>query len=172
MEQKVTPPWMIALITSLFLIILNLIGYVTNQLMNKSLGNIQLLIIFVVIIVGCIYYAKQMNGQVGFGNIFAHGFKITAGIAALLAIFSVISIKFIYPEIVDMSLEQARIGMEKAGKMTTEQIDSLVDMTKRNYISFTLGYLIFFIALLGLIASLIGAGLAKKNPISPFENAG
>jgi hypothetical protein len=171
MEQKVTPPWMIALITSLFLLILNLIGYVTNQLMNKSLGNIQFLIIFVVIIFGCIYYAKQMNGKVGYGNVFAHGFKITAGIAALLAIFSIISIKFIYPEIVDMSLEQARTGMEKAGKMTTDDIDSFVNFTRSNFLSFTIGLVTFFIALTGFIASLIGAGLAKKTPISPFENA-
>ena len=64
MEQKVTPPWMIALITSLFLIIFNLVIYVANQLTNRSLANIQLFIIGVVVVIGCIYYAKQMNGQV------------------------------------------------------------------------------------------------------------
>jgi hypothetical protein len=171
MEQKVTPPWMIALITSLFLIIINLVIYVANQLTNRSLANIQLLIIGVVVVIGCIYYAKQMNGQVSYGNVFAHGFKITAGIAALLTIFSVIAIKFIYPEIVDISLNQARIEMEKTGKMTTDQIDSMLKITHDYFLSITIGSSIFFIALIGVVASLIGAGLAKKNPISPFENA-
>jgi hypothetical protein len=61
--------------------------------------------------------------------------------------------------------------MEKAGKMTTDDIDSFVNFTRSNFLSFTIGLVTFFIALTGFIASLIGAGLAKKNPISPFENA-
>jgi hypothetical protein len=171
MEQKVTPPWMIALITSLFLIIFNLVIYVANQLMNKSLANIQLFIIGVVVVVGCIYYAKQMNGKVTYGNVFAHGFKITAGIAAILAIYIFVSVKFIYPEIIDLTIEQSRIEMEKGGKLTSDQIDEYLKFTRNNFLSFSIGFSIFFIALLGLLASLIGAGLAKKNPISPFENA-
>lgn len=171
MNQKVTPPWIVALITSLLLIIFQLIIYVTNQLTNKSLLNAQYLIIAVVVVIGCIIYAKQMNGQVTYGNVFAHGFKITAGVAALIAIFSIIAIKFIYPEIIDISMEQARIEMEKSGKATTEQIDSIINFTTKNFMSLTIGAVTFFIALTGLIASLIGAGLAKKNPISPFENA-
>ena len=171
MEQKVTPPWMIALITSLFLIIINLVIYVANQLTNRSLANIQLFIIGVVVVIGCIYYAKQMNGQVSYGNGFAHGFKITAGIAALLAIYIFVSVKFIYPEIIDLTIEQSRIEMEKGGKLTSDQIDEYLKFTRNNFLSFSIGFSIFFIALIGFIASLIGAGLAKKNPISPFENA-
>ena len=171
MEQKITPPWTIALITSLFLIIFNLVIYVANQLTNRSLANIQLLIIGVVVVIGCIYYAKQMNGQVSYGNVFAHGFKITAGIAALLAIYIFVSVKFIYPEIIDLTIEQSRIEMEKGGKLTSDQIDEYLKFTRNNFLSFSIGFSIFFIALIGFIASLIGAGLAKKNPISPFENA-
>ena len=112
-----------------------------------------------------------MNGQVSYGNVFAHGFKITAGIAALLAIYIFVSVKFIYPEIIDLTIEQSRIEMEKGGKLTSDQIDEYLKFTRNNFLSFSIGFSIFFIALIGFIASLIGAGLAKKNPISPFENA-
>ena len=61
--------------------------------------------------------------------------------------------------------------MEKGGKITSDQIDEYLKFTRNNFLSFSIGFSIFFIALIGFIASLIGAGLAKKNPISPFENA-
>ena len=113
MEQKITPPWTIALITSLVCIVINLVMYVSNQLTNKSLGYIPMALVIGVIIWACINYAKQMNGQVTYGNVFAHGFKITAGIAALMSIYTIISVKFIYPEIIEMTIDVARAEMEK-----------------------------------------------------------
>jgi len=171
MEQKVTPPWMIALITSLACIVINIAAYAMNQLTNKSFGNIQILLVFGVVIWACIFYAKQMQGQVSYGNVFAHGFKVTAGIAALLAIYIFVSVKFIYPEIIDLTIEQSRIEMEKVGKLTTDQIDEYLKLTRNNFLSFSIGFSIFFIALVGVIGSLIGAGFAKKNPTNPFQNA-
>ena len=171
MEQKITPPWTIALITSLFLIIFNLVIYVANQLTNRSLANIQLLIIGVVVVIGCIYYAKQMNGQVTYGNVFAHGFKITAGIAALMSIYTIIAVKFIYPEIIEMTIDVARAEMEKKGQVPTDQIDMALGFTRKFFLPFAIAGSLFGTALIGALASLVGAGVAKKNPISPFENA-
>jgi hypothetical protein len=171
MEQKITPPWLIALVTSLVCIVINLIIYVSNQLMNKSLGYIQMVIVVGVIIWGCIHYAKQKNGQVTYGNVFAHGFKITAGIAALTSIYTIIAVKFIYPEILDMSIDVARAEIEKNGKVPTDQIDMALGFTRKFFLPFLIAGSLFGTALIGAIASLIGAGLAKKNPISPFENA-
>ena len=170
MEQKITPPWTIALITSLICIVINLVMYVSNQLTNKSLGYIQMVLVIGVIIWACINYAKQMNGQVTFGNVFAHGFKITAGIAALMSIYTIISVKFIYPEIIEMTIDVARAEMEKKGNVPTDQMDIGLFLRKFFLPSAIAGSL-FGTAIIGAIASLIGAGLAKKNPISPFENA-
>lgn len=171
MENKITPPWMIALITSLVCIVMNLGMYVTNQLTNKWLGYIQTFIVIGVVIWACIHYAKQMNGQVTYGNVFAHGFKITAGIAALMSIFTIISVKFIYPEIIDMTIDVARAEMEKKGQIPTEQIDMALGFTRKFFLPFAIAGSLFGTALVGAVASLIGAGVAKKNPISPFENA-
>ena len=171
MEQKITPPWFIALITSLVCIVINLIIYVSNQLMNKSLSYITMVIVVGAIIGGCIYYAKQKNGQVTFGNVFAHGFKITAGIAALMSIYTIISVKFIYPEIIEMTIDVARAEMEKKGQVPTDQMDMALGFTRKFFLPFAIAFSLFGTALIGAIASLIGAGIAKKNPISPFENA-
>jgi len=171
MEQKVTPPWFIALVTSLVCIVINLIIYVSNQLMNKSLSYITMVIVVGAIIGGCIYYAKQKNGQVTFGNVFAHGFKITAGIAALMSIYTIISVKFIYPEIIEMTIDVARAEMEKKGQVPTDQMDMALGFTRKFFLPFAIAFSLFGTALIGAIASLVGAGLAKKNPISPFENA-
>jgi hypothetical protein len=171
MEQKVTPPWTIALITSLICIVINLVMYVSNQLTNKSLGYIQMVLVIGVIIWACIHYAKQMNGQVTYGNVFAHGFKITAGIAALMSIYTIISVKFIYPEIIEMTIDVARAEMEKKGQVPTDQIDMALGFTRKFFLPFAIAGSLFGTALIGAIASLVGAGLAKKTPISPFENA-
>ncbi|MEI6583739.1 MAG: DUF4199 domain-containing protein [Chitinophagia bacterium] len=171
MEQKITPPWTIALVTSLVCIVINMIIFVSNQLMNKSLSYITLIIVVGAIIGGCIYYAKQMNGQVTYGNVFAHGFKITAGIAALMSIYTIISVKFIYPEIIEMTVDAARAEMEKKGKVPTDQMDMALGFLRKFFLPSAIAGSLFGTALIGAIASLIGAGLAKKNPISPFENA-
>ena len=171
MEQKITPPWTIALITSLICIVINLVMYVSNQLTNKSLGYIQMVLVIGVIIWACINYAKQMNGQVTFGNVFAHGFKITAGIAALMSIYTIISVKFIYPEIIEMTIDVARAEMEKKGNVPTDQMDIGLGFLRKFFLPSAIAGSRFGTALIGALASLVGAGVAKKNPISPFENA-
>ena len=171
MEQKITPPWTIALVTSLVCIVINMIIFVSNQLMNKSLSYITLIIVVGAIIGGCIYYAKQMNGQVTYGNVFAHGFKITAGIAAIMSIYTIISVKFIYPEIIELTIDAARAEMEKKGNVPTDQMDMALGFTRKFFLPFAIAGSLFGTAIIGALASLVGAGLAKKNPISPFENA-
>ena len=43
-------------------------------------------------------------------------------------------------------------------------------MTKKFFLPFALGGAILGTGFLGAIASLIGAAVAKKNPIDPFSN--
>jgi NADH:ubiquinone oxidoreductase subunit 6 (subunit J) len=125
-----------------------------------------------VIIWACIHYAKQMNGQVTFGNVFSHGFKVTAGIAAIMSVYTFIAIKFIHPELLEKTLDQARAEMEKNPDMNADAIDMALSFTRKFFLPMALAGSLFGTAILGAIASLIGAGVAKKNPITPFENAG
>jgi NADH:ubiquinone oxidoreductase subunit 6 (subunit J) len=113
-----------------------------------------------------------MNGQVTFGNVFSHGFKVTAGIAAIMSVYTFIAIKFIHPELLEKTLDQARAEMEKNPDLNADAIDMGLSITRKFFLPMALAFSLFGTAIMGAIASLIGAGVAKKNPITPFENAG
>src|SRR3954453_3522384 len=170
MEQKVTSPVLKGVIITLLLIVFGLIIYFTNQMENSALQYIQYLILGVGIIWSCVSYSKQLNGNVTFGNVFAHGFKTTAVVAALLAVYTFIAVKFLFPDIVDKSMEIAKKKMESSGNnMSDEQIQQSLDMVRKFFIPFAIGGLLVMFAIIGSISSLIGAAVAKKNPQSPFE---
>ena len=169
MEKKITPPWMKGLILSLICIVYGLALYFTGQMQNKALGYVNLVIMAGAIIWFCIQYAKEMDGNVTFGNVFSHGFKITAAVAGILSVYSIIAIKFIYPEIIDMSLEEARKGMEAKGNLSEEQVTQSLEFVRKFFIPFAIAGSLFGTAIVGALASLIGAGAAKKNPNNPFE---
>lgn len=170
MENKPTAPWLIALITSLVFIVFNLVLYVTDQLTNKYMGYISSVLLFIVIIWACIHYAKQMNGDVTFGNVFSHGFKITAGIAAIMSVYSLIAYKLIHPEVIDKFVDMTRAEMEKKPEMNSEAIDMATGFTRKFFMPLVLAGSLFGTAIWGAVASLIGAAVAKKNPPkSPFE---
>src|SRR4051794_21541752 len=98
MEQKVTSPVSKGVIITLLLIVFGLIIYFANQMENTAVSYLQYLILAIGVIWSCILYAKQMNGNVTFGNVFAHGFKTTAVTAALLAVYTFIAVKFLFPD--------------------------------------------------------------------------
>jgi hypothetical protein len=168
MEQKISSPVQKGLIISLVLIVFGLILYFTNQYMNKGLSYIQYVILLGGIIWSCQTYAKQMNGNVTFGNVFAHGFKTTAFVAALIAVYTLVAVKFLFPEMIDKIMESARQDMLKDGKMSEDQINQGIEIGKKFFVPFAIGGIIFFFALIGAVGSLIGAGIAKKNPQDPF----
>ena len=170
MEQKLTPPWTKGLIISLILILLGLILHFAGQSQNKSLSWIQFVIIIISLIVVCRGYAKENNGNVTFGNVFSHGFKTTATIIVIMVIYTVIAFKFLFPEMVDTIMNQARTDMEKKGDLSEEQINQGVEMGRKFFMPFAIGGIILMFAIIGAVGSLIGAAVAKKNPnYSPLE---
>ncbi len=169
MENKITPAWQKGLLISLVLIVIGLIIYFAGQAQNKAIGWIQFCIMMGAIIWACINFAKQMQGNVTFGNVFAHGFKVTAAIAAITAVYAFLAFKFIYPELIDASIEEARKNMEAKGNVSDDQIKQALDMMKRFFIPFAIGGTLIMSAILGAVASLIGAAVAKKNPNPTLE---
>ena len=80
METKVTTPQVKGFVISLVLIIYGLIIYFVDQMQHQELSYVQYAIFLAGIIWACISYSKQMNANVTFGNLFAHGFKTTAAV--------------------------------------------------------------------------------------------
>ncbi|GAC1395418.1 MAG: hypothetical protein NVSMB63_15570 [Sediminibacterium sp.] len=169
MEQKITPTWMKGLVIGLIIIVFSLILYFTGQALNRSLSWISFCIIIGGLIWACNDYAKQMNGNVTFGNVFSYGFKTTAAIAVFVIIYTVVSLNFIYPELIDKTMEQARQEMQKKGNLTDEQVQQGITMARKFFFPFAIGGIIIMYAIVGAIGSLIGAAIAKKNPNPTIE---
>ena len=120
------------------------------------------------IIYGNILFANQNENNVTFGNIFAHGFKTTAVVIVITVLYTVLSL-FIFPDMVDKIIEISRTAMAKNPQMTDEMIEQGIAMTKKLFLPFAIAGAIFGTGFLGAIGSLIGAAVAKKNPVDPFK---
>lgn len=171
METKPTSPAIKGLLISLVLIVFGLVLYFSGLGKQQNVQFLQYVILGGGIIWACIDYAKKLEGNVTFGNTFAHGFKVTAAITAIIAVYTFIALKFIMPEMLDYTLEQARKGMAENKQMNAEQIDQALEMTKKFFIPFAIAGVIVAFLIFGVIFSLIGAAVAKKNPnYNPLQN--
>ncbi len=170
METKVTSHIVKGVILSTITIVFSTIVYVFNLYEMQSLNYLNYGLIIAGLIYGAILYSNENNNHVTFGNVFAHGFKTTAVIIAITSIYTILSIKFLFPEIVDISLRISRKKMESNPQIPKDTIEQNLNFVKEYFVSLTLGFSMVGLAILGLIGSLIGAAVAKKNT-NPFENS-
>ena len=158
------------LILSAFSIVFSVLMYVFNLYEYSWLTWVSTVVVMGGIIYGNILYANQNKNNVTFGNLFAHGFKTTAVLIVITTAYTLLAFKVLFPEVVDMILEISRKQMLENPKMTDEMIEQAMSMTKKYFIPFAIGGTILGTGFTGAIASLIGAGIAKKNPLDPFSN--
>jgi hypothetical protein len=163
METKVTAPSTKGVILSLVLIVIGLAVIYAGQMENRLLGIIPFAVFIGGIIWGCVNFAQQMNGNVSFGNVFGHGFKITATVIVIMAVYTALLFTVIKPELKDMALDQARERLT-AKNMSDSDIDNALGMTKRLFLPFAIGGMILMYGVVGCVSSLIGGAVAKKNP--------
>ena len=169
METQVTSHIVKGITLSVISIVFSVIVSVFNLYEMQSLTYLNYAIFLVGLIYGAILYSNENKNQVTFGNIFAHGFKTTAVIIVITSLYTVLAVKFLFPESIDISLRISRKGMESNPNIPKESIDQNLNLVRNYFIPLTLGLSMVFLAFLGLIASLIGAAVAKKNT-NPFEN--
>jgi len=166
-EKNITTSIVKGAIIGALLIAFSLIIQTTMD-MNaaQKFSWVQFVILMVGVIWSCVHYAKQMEGMVTFGSVFAFGFKVTALVTLIVAVFTYISIKFIFPDMIDKSIAMARQKMatDKNNKMTAEQVEDAMGITRKYFAVLVVGGSILVNLILGLIASLVGAVVAKKNP--------
>jgi hypothetical protein len=169
MENKVTSHIIKGAILGAFSILFSIIIYIFNLFAIKELNWISYAVIVGGIIYGNILYANQNGNNVSFGNIFAHGFKTTAVLIVITVVYTYLSVKVLFPDMIDKIIDMSRVEMEKNPKLTDEMIEQGITMTKKFFIPFAVGGVLIFTGFMGAIASLIGAAVAKKNPIDPFK---
>ena len=163
MDNKKSSIWTPAIVIALISIIFTLILYFVHQIDNKALSWIGSLIFIVCICIACSQYAKSLNGNVTFGNVFGYGFKVTAAIALIMIVWSVLMYKVIFPNLPDEIMQKQTAAMLAKG-MSQDAIDKGMQIGKKFFMPILIGGSLFGYAFLGAIAALIGAAIAKKNP--------
>ncbi len=170
MENKITTPQVKGFIISLILIVYGLIIYFVDGMKHPELSYVQYVLFLAGIIWACVSYSNQLNANVTFGNLFAHGFKTTAVITVIVLLYTILAFKVLFPEMIDKSIEMTRHKMEADGKASDSQIDQTISMMREHYVLFAVVGVIVGFAIIGAISSLIGAAIAKKKPQDPFGN--
>lgn len=170
MENKITTPQVKGFIISLILIVYGLIIYFVDGMKHPELSYVQYVLFLAGIIWACVSYSNQLNANVTFGNLFAHGFKTTAVITVIVLLYTILAFKVLFPEMIDKSIEMSRQKMEADGKASDSQIDQTISMMREHYVLFAIVGVIVGFAIIGAISSLIGAAIAKKKPQDPFGN--
>jgi NADH:ubiquinone oxidoreductase subunit 6 (subunit J) len=169
MEEKKPITHIVAgLIISAILIVYS----IALTFLGLSTDTILSLITYAIFIGGIIVfinlYGKAKNNQVTFGNLFAYGFKTTSVIIVLFILFLVL-FNLIFPDLREKGFEIARQKMEEKGKLTEEQIDQGIQIAKKFFwVGIIAGVLLIY-AIVGAIASLIGAAVTKKKPVNPLD---
>jgi len=170
MEQKVTSTIIMGVVISLILIVIDIVAHLTNIIFDTWFKWIPTLLLCIAIIIAVIMYGKQMNNNVTFGNLFAHGFKVSATVACFLFVFAIISVYLLFPDFVNQVVDKAMDEARKQGKMSEDQIQQGLPLVRKiTSIGLLVGSVIGTL-IVGAIAALIGAAVAKKNPQSALEN--
>ena len=168
MKKKSSDYLGIAIMISLVLIVVDLIGGFAHLRFETWFKWIGTSIMVVAIIIACIQFGKQKADGVTFGNVFGYGFKIALVIAILMVVYTLISVNLIFPEYVDQVLVKARSDMEAKGSYTEDQIDQGMAMTKKFMQPIPLSLFVFIGSLFfGTIAALLGGAFTKKKEVVP-----
>lgn len=167
-EQKPISHIIAGLMIAGVLIIFSMALYFAGIQQGGIYQVIQLLMIGVGLIVFINMHGNAHKNQVRFGNLFSYGFKTTAVLTLIMVIFSV-AFFLLFPDIKEKIFESTREQMEKRGNMTQEEIEKGLEMWRNMFWVFTIGGTLLVYALIGAIASAIGAAITKKKPISPLD---
>ena len=167
-ENKIMSPQIKGILISLIIIVIGIAGYFTGIAYEGWYNWVVNGILFIAIILACVYYANQKDGYVTFGNVFAHGFKVTAVVAVILLIYTLISMTFLFPDMKEKIFEMQQSKMEEKG-LPDDQIETAMNMMKKYFMLFLILGVIIGTLIFGCIASLIGAAVARKKPVNPFS---
>ena len=167
-ENKIMSPQIKGLLIALIVIILGIAGYFTNLGFSTWYNWVVNAVMLAAIIIACVHFANQKQGYVTFGNVFLHGFKITAVIAIIVLVYTLLAFTVLFPDMKEKVFEMQQAQMEKRG-LDDDKLEQGMTMMKKYFMIFLVLGVIFGTLIWGSIASLIGAAVAKKKKINPLD---
>lgn len=170
MEKKPVSYFMVGTILGVVSIALFLAYYFSGLAFERgalswvpSLISIGLLIYFI------IQYSNAHRNNVTFGSLFGYGFKSTIIWTLIMVVFILLALYILFPDYKEKALEVAREQMNKQSNLSEDQKDTALSFTEKSFNMLAVGGTLFANVIVGIIGSLLGAAIAKKNPVSPFN---
>jgi cellulose synthase/poly-beta-1,6-N-acetylglucosamine synthase-like glycosyltransferase len=167
-ERKSVTHFMAGLIIAAILIVYSMFLTFMDLTANQSLSYLSMVFLMLGIIFFVNQYGKSVDHTATFGQLFSFGFKATA-IATLVVIAFQIIFFFIFPEYKEKIIDISREQMLKQGNVPEAQVEQALEMVRKFFWVGLIGMSLFINMVSGAIASLIGAGITKKIPQSPFQ---
>jgi Protein of unknown function (DUF4199) len=164
MESAITSHTRKGLIIVAVLIILDLLLKKSGMPVSDGLQYLPRLVFsFIGVAVSCLVFAKQSAGKLKFAEVFAHGFKTTAAIAFMMALYTFIAVKFIYapPSVAEM--ETAGKAIQQQGNVMPEEAKQMAMQAAKSRWIIYVSLSIFASLIPGILGAVMGAALAKKN---------
>jgi hypothetical protein len=149
------------LVTALAMIVIGLILYFSNVSMTSWTQYLVFAVFLAGGISACMAFGKSRQGEVTFGNVFGAGFRMVAFTTIVMVGWGIITY-FVLPEMKEKALEAAQESMMKQN-IGADQIELSLEMSRKYYFPFMMMGIVFNYLLIGVLFSLIGAALTKKN---------
>lgn len=163
METKITSHIIKGITVVVVLIGLDLFLQKSGLQITTGLQYLPTLILVAGVAISCIIFAKQSATALKFADVFAHGFKTTAVIACLMAVYTFFAVKYIYPPPSAADIEATSKAIQQQGNTMPAEADRMaLEGVKRMWV-LVVPKVIFVSLVSGLIGALAGAALAKKN---------
>ncbi len=170
METKPITPVAAGLVIGLTSVVLFLAYYFTGLIFQQDWTAWLPVVVYAVLV--CVFismWSNANNNFVTYGQCFGFGFKAIC-IVALISFFFTLAFMYLTPDYKSQMMNVAKEKMRENKQMTDEQLSQGMEMYAKYFTTIALGGGLFFNLLIGTISSLIGAGIAKKKPVSPFSN--
>ena len=170
-ENKIMSPQIKGILISLIIIIIGIAGYFTDLAFSSWYSWAVNALLVLAIIFACVHYANQKDGYVTFGNVFGHGFKVTAVVTVILLIYTLLAMTVLFPDMKQRIFDMQQSQMEEKN-LPDDQIETAMNMMKKYFMLFLVLGVIVGNLIFGCIGSLIGAAAAKKRKINPMDQFG
>jgi hypothetical protein len=114
------------------------------------------------IIINARVYSRANGGNVTFGNVFGSSFKASL-VVTMISLLWIILCLFIFPDMKDKYMTIARASMAKNPNMTDDTLNQSLIWMEKLYMPMMIFFTGLYGVLAGLLFSLIGGGIARKQ---------
>ena len=156
------------LVIGLIMVVVGAILYISGLALKPGMQYVSYIPFLIGLILNANAFTKENDGFVTYGNVFSSCFKATAIVTLILLVWAVASM-YIFPHMKDEILEMTRKKMAEDPKMTDENMDMAMNMTKKYWNVFMVAGVVFITLFWGAIFSLIAAAIPKKKGAAPMQ---